>query len=54
MRSARLAFGIPGTTTSRCTTHWNNRPQVTAVWVTDEQSAGFMATGVPLSESVGV
>src|SRR5512139_2841854 len=52
---ARLAFGIPGTHNIELYDALDSSPEITAVLVTDEQSAGFMADGVSLSsESVGV
>jgi acetolactate synthase-1/2/3 large subunit len=52
---ARLAFGIPGTHNIELYDALDRSLQVTAVLVTDEQSAGFMADGVSRSsDSVGV
>ena len=52
---ARLAFGIPGTHNIELYDALQQSAQVTAVLVTDEQSAGFMADGVSRSsDSVGV
>ncbi|MGE5198071.1 MAG: thiamine pyrophosphate-binding protein [Rhodospirillaceae bacterium] len=52
---ARLAFGIPGTHNIELYDALERSAQVTAVLVTDEQSAGFMADGVSrASDSVGV
>jgi acetolactate synthase-1/2/3 large subunit len=52
---ARLAFGIPGTHNIELYDALEHSPVVTAVLVTDEQSAGFMADGVSRSStSVGV
>jgi len=52
---ARLAFGIPGTHNIELYDALNRSDTVTAILVTDEQSAGFMADGVSRSSgSVGV
>jgi len=52
---ARLAFGIPGTHNIELYDALDRSPEVTAVLVTDEQSAGFMADGVSRSSgSIGV
>ena len=52
---ARLAFGIPGTHNIELYDALERSAQVTAVLVTDEQSAGFMADGVSRSsDSIGV
>jgi acetolactate synthase-1/2/3 large subunit len=52
---ARLAFGIPGTHNIELYDALQRSGQVTAVLVTDEQSAGFMADGVSRSsDSIGV
>jgi acetolactate synthase-1/2/3 large subunit len=52
---ARLAFGIPGTHNIELYDALQQSAHVTAVLVTDEQSAGFMADGVSRSsDSVGV
>ena len=52
---ARLAFGIPGTHNIELYDALERSEQVTAVLVTDEQSAGFMADGVSRSsDSIGV
>jgi acetolactate synthase-1/2/3 large subunit len=52
---ARLAFGIPGTHNIELYNALQQSSLVTAVLVTDEQSAGFMADGVSRSSpSVGV
>ena len=52
---ARLAFGIPGTHNIELYDALERSEQITAVLVTDEQSAGFMADGVSrASGSVGV
>lgn len=52
---ARFAFGIPGTHNIELYDALDRSPAVTAVLVTDEQSAGFMADGVSRSSgSVGV
>jgi acetolactate synthase-1/2/3 large subunit len=52
---ARLAFGIPGTHNIELYDALQQSSLVTAVLVTDEQSAGFMADGVSRSSaSVGV
>jgi len=52
---ARLAFGIPGTHNIALYDALQQSSLVTAVLVTDEQSAGFMADGVSRSSpSVGV
>ncbi|MFO7692688.1 MAG: thiamine pyrophosphate-binding protein [Vicinamibacterales bacterium] len=52
---ARLAFGIPGTHNIELYDALNRSGTVTAILVTDEQSAGFMADGVSRSSgSVGV
>jgi acetolactate synthase-1/2/3 large subunit len=52
---ARLAFGIPGTHNIELYDALERSGTVTAILVTDEQSAGFMADGVARSSaSVGV
>jgi len=52
---ARLAFGIPGTHNIELYDALERSGTVTAILVTDEQSAGFMADGVSRSSgSVGV
>ena len=52
---ARLAFGIPGTHNIELYDALDRSGTVTAILVTDEQSAGFMADGVSRSsDSVGV
>ena len=52
---ARLAFGIPGTHNIELYDALERSDTVTAILVTDEQSAGFMADGVSRSSgSVGV
>ena len=52
---ARLAFGIPGTHNIELYDALEQSAQITAVLVTDEQSAGFMADGVSrASDSIGV
>jgi acetolactate synthase-1/2/3 large subunit len=52
---ARLAFGIPGTHNIELYDALDRSESVTAILVTDEQSAGFMADGVSRSsDSVGV
>ena len=52
---ARFAFGIPGTHNIELYDALDRSPEVRAVLVTDEQSAGFMADGVSrASASVGV
>ena len=52
---ARWAFGIPGTHNIELYDALEQSAQVTAVLVTDEQSAGFMADAVSRSsDSVGV
>ena len=52
---ARFAFGIPGTHNIELYDALAASAQVTAMLVTDEQSAGFMADGVSRSSSsVGV
>ena len=54
-RAHPSAFGIPGTHNIELYDALARSGQVTAVLVTDEQSAGFMADGVSRSsESVGV
>jgi len=52
---ARFTFGIPGTHTIELYDALDRSERVTAILVTDEQSAGFMADGVSRSsEWVGV
>ncbi|MEW5984034.1 MAG: thiamine pyrophosphate-binding protein [Acidobacteriota bacterium] len=51
----RFTFGIPGTHNIEVYDALNQSDQVTAVLVTDEQSAGFMADGVSrVSDHLGV